>query len=73
MPQMSGFEFIFRLKAHPQWKKIPILILTGKELSALDMDILRRETRAVFLKGKAWQQEVVAQLRAILGAPRVAK
>ena len=73
MPQMSGFEIIFRLKAHPQWKKIPILVLTGKDLSQLDMDILRRETRAIFLKGKSWQQELVAQLRAIVGAPRAAK
>ncbi len=73
MPQMSGFEFIFRLKAHAQWKRIPILVLTGKDLSALDMDILRRETRAVFLKGKSWQQELIAQLRAIVGSPRTAK
>ncbi|MBI1899254.1 MAG: PAS domain S-box protein [Acidobacteria bacterium] len=67
MPEMSGFELIFRLKAHVEWKDIPIVVLTGKQLSPADLELLRRETAAVFLKGSGWREQLVGQLRTLLG------
>jgi len=29
MPDMSGFDAIARLKANPEWEKIPVIFLTG--------------------------------------------
>jgi len=29
MPMMGGFEFLKRVKNHPKYKKIPVVILTG--------------------------------------------
>lgn len=30
MPQMNGFELLERLKKHPQWIKIPVILLSAK-------------------------------------------
>ena len=35
MPEMSGFEAIAKLKAHPQWKDIPVIFLTGHDDAAM--------------------------------------
>ncbi|MFN3322374.1 MAG: response regulator [Bryobacteraceae bacterium] len=66
MPEMSGFELLLRIKAAPQWRNLPILVLTAKDLEQGDLDLLRQETKAIFLKGGSWQQELLAQLRAVI-------
>src|SRR5262249_2894395 len=36
MPEMDGFEFIEALRARPEWRGIPVVVLTAKELSPED-------------------------------------
>lgn len=33
MPEMDGFEFIQRLRQHPAWRKIPVVVLTAKKMT----------------------------------------
>lgn len=40
MPEMDGFEVVKRLRAHPQWCKIPLIIITAKELTMNDLENL---------------------------------
>jgi len=37
MPRMGGLEVLARIKEHPQWKRIPVVIMTN---SAVEKDIL---------------------------------
>jgi PAS domain S-box-containing protein len=63
MPGMSGFDVIERVKSDPALRDVPIIVLTGKDLSAEDSAALRRATRAVFLKTRDWKNELVGTLR----------
>jgi PAS domain S-box-containing protein len=68
MPGMNGFEFIFRVKEDPRLQNLPLLVLTAKELTGLEFEVLRRETKAVFLKGRTWREDLVFQLRKLVSA-----
>jgi PAS domain S-box-containing protein len=68
MPGMNGFEFIFRIKDHPELQGLPLVVLTAKDLTGQDVDVLRRDTKAVLLKGATWREQLVSQLRAIVHA-----
>jgi CheY-like chemotaxis protein len=36
MPEMDGFQVLEHLSQNPRWRDIPVLILTGTDLSASD-------------------------------------
>jgi PAS domain S-box-containing protein len=63
MPEMDGFEVIKRIRAHPQWRDLPIFVLTAKNLTDLEIDLLTKETRAVFSKGQPWKEALVADIK----------
>jgi PAS domain S-box-containing protein len=65
MPGMNGFEVIEKMRSDPHMASIPILVLTGLDLSAADSAALRRSTRAVFLKTRDWRGELVDVLRKV--------
>ena len=69
MPGMSGFEFILRIKENPELQDLPLVVLTAKELTGQDVDILRRDAKAVLLKGATWREQLVSQLRALIHVP----
>ena len=73
MPGMSGFELIERMRSSFRMSEIPIVVLTGKELSVQDAAELRRVTRAVFLKGRDWRRELVGTLRRLGAAEASAR
>jgi len=70
MPEIDGFEVIRRTKENPALREIPIFVLTAKELTDADIELLTRETRAFFQKGKPWKEELLAQVGRIVGRPR---
>lgn len=68
MPGMNGFEFISRVREHPRFHGLPLVVLTAKELSGQDFEVLRRDTKAVFLKGTTWREDLISQLRSVVPA-----
>jgi CheY-like chemotaxis protein len=73
MPEVDGFEVIRQMKEHPDLRDVPVLVLTAKELTDMDVELLRRETRAFFRKGVPWKQELLKQVRRTLGEPEPAR
>jgi PAS domain S-box-containing protein len=67
MPQMDGFELLVRLKDNPGWSRIPVLVLTGKELSEAEVETLRKSTIGLFHKSTDWKKQLLADLRRIVG------
>jgi CheY-like chemotaxis protein/signal transduction histidine kinase/HAMP domain-containing protein len=51
LPDMNGFELIDRVQAEPRLREIPIVVLTGKELSAEEDRQLKRAAKSVIIKG----------------------
>jgi PAS domain S-box-containing protein len=63
MPEMDGFEVLRRIGEDRMSRDIPIFILTAKDLTEQDLSNLAGHTRALFLKGDAWRESLLAQLR----------
>jgi CheY-like chemotaxis protein len=51
LPDMSGFELLDRIEAEPRLRQVPIVVFTGKDLSADEDQRLRRAAKSVVIKG----------------------
>ena len=67
MPEMDGFELLVRMKEDPGLRNIPVLVLTGKDLTDQEAALLRRETIGLFRKDREWKKELLADLRRAAG------
>ena len=63
MPGMSGFEVAGLLKDEPSTARIPILVLTSKEISADDRRELQSKVAAYVQKGGSARDQIVAEIR----------
>jgi CheY-like chemotaxis protein len=62
MPEMNGFEFLDALAARPEWREIPVVVVTAKPLSAAERDRLLRQARKVMEKGVASGGDIAAAI-----------
>jgi len=51
LPDMSGFELLDRIESEPRLHLVPIVVFTGKDLSAEEDRRLRRAAKSVIIKG----------------------
>jgi CheY-like chemotaxis protein len=51
MPEIDGFELVHQLRQHEQWRAIPIVILTAKEITSEDHQKLNGSVIRIFEKG----------------------
>jgi len=51
------------MKEDATLNEIPVFVITGKDLTGVDIELLSRETRAFFRKSIPWRQELLAQVR----------
>ncbi|MCZ6771098.1 MAG: response regulator [Proteobacteria bacterium] len=68
MPEMDGFEFIERVRANPTWRKIPIIVVTAKTLTAKDRQSLSGSVERLLDKGEQSLDELLAVLSEMLPA-----
>ena len=62
MPEMDGFEVLDALAAHAQWREIPVIVMTAKQLTAAERERLQGQARKVIEKGGASRLDVVAAI-----------
>jgi signal transduction histidine kinase/DNA-binding response OmpR family regulator len=62
MPEMDGFEVLDALAAHPQWRDIPVIVITAKQLTAAERERLLGQARKVIEKGGASRLDIVAAI-----------
>jgi signal transduction histidine kinase/CheY-like chemotaxis protein/CHASE3 domain sensor protein len=58
MPEIDGFKFLEMVKSNPKYKSIPIIIISAKDLTKEDMDILQKRNVQVIKKGKDLENAV---------------
>ncbi|HXH41228.1 MAG TPA: response regulator [Thermoanaerobaculia bacterium] len=63
MPGLSGFEVAGMLKDNPSTARIPILVLTSKEISPDDRRELQSKVAACVQKGTSARDQLVAEIR----------
>ena len=63
MPEMDGFEFIAELRKNPDWRSIPIVIITGKDLTQEDYERLDSCVEKILQKALYTREELLAEVR----------
>jgi PAS domain S-box-containing protein len=64
MPEMSGFEFLNEFRRHPEWREIPVVVVTALDLTAEDRDHLNGGVHGIVQKGE--REEMLQELRSVL-------
>ena len=62
MPEMDGFQFVDRVRQHENWRTIPIVVVTAKDLTKEDRLRLNGYVQEIIRKGACPQDELLAQV-----------
>jgi CheY-like chemotaxis protein len=68
MPEMNGFELVTALRRNPDWRPIPIVVVTAKELTREDREHLDGHVERIFRKGAIERDELLREIRDLLDA-----
>jgi CheY-like chemotaxis protein len=66
MPEMDGFEFAFRVRQKPNWRAIPIVVLTARDLSGDERRRLNGCVEKILQKAGDSCDSLLQQLRDLL-------
>ena len=69
MPEMDGFEFLAQLRRHPDWREIPVIVVTAKTLTAEDHRHLKGSIESLVRKDGNEFDTILARLKEMLPAP----
>jgi CheY-like chemotaxis protein len=73
MPEMDGFEFVAEFRGHEEWRAIPIVVITARDLSRADRERLNGSVQKILQKGAYGRDQLLAQVRDLVAtsvAPR---
>ncbi|MGC4006695.1 MAG: response regulator [Pirellulales bacterium] len=62
MPNMDGFEFLEELRARPDGAKIPVVVMTAKDLTDEDRLRLNARVAGVIMKGRLSTDELLQEM-----------
>jgi signal transduction histidine kinase/DNA-binding response OmpR family regulator len=71
MPEMDGFEVIKKLRYHPQWQLIPIIVITSVELSTSEYAQMSKQVQNIFQKGKYELQDLLNEVNEVVSSTLV--
>jgi CheY-like chemotaxis protein len=74
MPKMDGFEFAVEVRRHPEWRSIPIVVVTSRDLTKEDRRRLNGHVETILAKQTDSREALLEQVRDLLtesNAPRV--
>ncbi|MDQ6676387.1 MAG: response regulator [Acidobacteriota bacterium] len=62
MPEMDGFEFLQQLRLRDEWKLIPIIVVTAKDLTLEERGLLNGHVSRILQKGSYDREDLVAEV-----------
>ena len=68
MPNMDGFEFAAELRKREDWRRIPIVVVTAKDLTVEDRRRLNGQVRNIIYKAGSNRESLVGQIREMAAA-----
>ncbi len=63
MPEMDGFQVVTALRQRPEWRRIPIIVITALDLSVADRKRLNSGVEAILLKNSFEPTQLVQSVR----------
>ncbi|MFY9555786.1 MAG: response regulator [Blastocatellia bacterium] len=67
LPEMDGFEVVHRMSLNPDWRTIPVILLTARDLSHEERRALDMGTARIIQKGSFSRDELLAEIGMVLG------
>jgi CheY-like chemotaxis protein len=68
MPEMDGFEFITELRKTPEWRTIPVVVITAMDLSQEERHRLNGFVTQILQKGDYSRDELLLEVRDLVAA-----
>lgn len=66
MPEMDGFEFLYRLRMQPDYQDLPVIVLTARDLTSEERAQLHTQTWDVIQKGAYERETLLTELNELL-------
>ncbi|MBF2079115.1 MAG: response regulator, partial [Synechococcales cyanobacterium T60_A2020_003] len=63
MPKLDGFGVVHELRNRPDWKSIPVIVITAKELTANERDYLQGRVEQILSKGSYRHEDLLVEIR----------
>jgi PAS domain S-box-containing protein len=70
LPGRSGFEVLSDIRSDKRFSRLPVMVLTIKDLTERERETLAAQGAQVFAKGAGWRQELLEQLRRLRHAEK---
>jgi CheY-like chemotaxis protein len=70
MPEMDGFEFIEQLRSKSEWRSIPLVVVTAKDLSDDERQRLSGRFESISQRGVSAPEEMLDKLQAAIASRR---
>jgi signal transduction histidine kinase/DNA-binding response OmpR family regulator/HAMP domain-containing protein len=67
MPEMDGFEFLDAFNRNPEWRYVPVVVITAKQLTAAERGLL--SVRTIIEKGVSIDRDIAAIIGNAVGRP----
>ena len=71
MPEMDGFQLVAALQKNPEWRDIPVIVVTARDLDAADRNRLNSGVQSVLSKASLGPADLVASIRRLVGPGKV--
>jgi CheY-like chemotaxis protein len=68
LPELDGFGLIAALQQHPQWRSIPIIVITAKDITLAEQQQLRGQVETIVTKGDYSHDAFLAEIRRLVTA-----
>jgi signal transduction histidine kinase/CheY-like chemotaxis protein len=66
MPEMDGFQLVAALRQEPNWREIPVIVITARDLDAKDRERLNSGIQSILVKEMFQPAELVQRIRALV-------
>ena len=63
LPGRNGFELLTEIRAREEWRRIPVMVITVKDLDERERDALAAQSAVVSKKGTGWRPALLTNLR----------
>jgi CheY-like chemotaxis protein len=68
MPDVDGFAFVEELQRHPEWRTIPVIVITAKDLTGEERRRLHGSVQMILQKNPSTREAVLREVQALATA-----